>query len=424
MFTGKKNEDVKTLSALVQQVKDGDTKAFEQIYNMTSRDVYYVSLKIIGNEQDCKDTVQEIFLRVYRNIQKLKDNNAFTTWLYKITLNTCRNKIKAMNKMKRYEDIDDYIDLVHEADTSVLPAEVADQAGVRELFLKAIEKLSIDQKEVILMFYYKNMSLKEISNVLGITVRATQGRLSRARIAIKDTVSLERNESVLFGGTAFTGLITLALQENAKSIVTANLQLELWTTLAGQLAAPIAQSAVPIIGKVVAAAAAVTVTATAVMGGFQKEPAPQVEQPVDTPKQEQTEGEKPKEKTKEKPVQQAEEKAPAKEKEVKKEYKTLADFIGQSDADVFLNLSPEKAFLQMSTIKAIYQKHKFTTYAVFDDLGEGGSSYTCKQLIIENRRLLIYQKVDSTAKKAYFTYDIASTGKAKISPEQLPDLFE
>ena len=85
-----------TLEELVRQCQrtlPHDTRAFEQIVTAFKERVFATAYRILGNQQEAEDQTQEIFLKVYRNIKQLEDPATFSTWLYRITTNTCYDAI-------------------------------------------------------------------------------------------------------------------------------------------------------------------------------------------------------------------------------------------------------------------------------------------------------------------------------------------
>ncbi len=85
---------------LVKKAKGKDTKAFEELIKRYEKKIYNLSYRIMGNREDAKDMLQETFLQVFRKLSGFKGDSAFSTWLYRIAVNTCLMKKRKEKNMK------------------------------------------------------------------------------------------------------------------------------------------------------------------------------------------------------------------------------------------------------------------------------------------------------------------------------------
>lgn len=194
----------------------GDPNAFEQLYTLKWKDVMYTALKIVGNEHDASDAVQETFISVYKNIVNLRDPNSFNTWLYQILMNQCRNFLKQRNAHK-FEELDEQSPDVN---TDRHPAESLDQSEYRHEVLKIVNTLPMEQRTVVVMFYYNQLSTKEISQITGMTDTAVRMRLHRARKSIEKHVENRKKKGVTLYSMAPLPLLTTILIEEAGRVIT------------------------------------------------------------------------------------------------------------------------------------------------------------------------------------------------------------
>lgn len=178
---------------LIQRVKAGDQKAFEAIFNHYVSRVYRQAFKLVGNEADAEDVVQEVFLLVYRKAKSFLGKSEFSTWLYRLTANASLTKLRQRKKEKEVS-LDEYMPKFRE-DGHHLVRPVVDWTQDIDKFVaikefnkiihQAMDQLSPIDKAVVVMSDLEEMSNPEISNNLGITVQAVKARLHRARLFLR-----------------------------------------------------------------------------------------------------------------------------------------------------------------------------------------------------------------------------------------------
>jgi len=178
---------------LIQRVKAGDQKAFEVIFSRYVNRVYRQAFKLVGNEADAEDVVQEVFLLVYRKAQSFLGKSEFSTWLYRLTANAALTKLRQRKKEKEVS-LDEYlpkfrkdghhlvrpvVDWTQDIDKFVAIKEYS------QIIKEAMEQLSPMDKAVVMMSDMEEMSNPEISETLGISVQAVKARLHRARLFLR-----------------------------------------------------------------------------------------------------------------------------------------------------------------------------------------------------------------------------------------------
>lgn len=138
--------------------------------------MYRLSYSILKNEEDAKDAVQEAIYNAYKNLEKLKDKRKFKSWIYKIVANT---SFEILRNKKNYIDIEQ----------ENIPAEKIDIDTNLTLW-KAVQGLEQPYRTTITLFYYEDMSIKEISEITGSKVDAIKKQLSRGRDKIKEVIDI------------------------------------------------------------------------------------------------------------------------------------------------------------------------------------------------------------------------------------------
>jgi RNA polymerase sigma-70 factor (ECF subfamily) len=178
---------------LIQRVKAGDQKAFEVIFSRYVNRVYRQAFKLVGNEADAEDVVQEVFLLVYRKAQSFLGKSEFSTWLYRLTANAALTKLRQRKKEKEVS-LDEYLPKFRkDGHHLVMPVvdwtqDIDKFVAIKEysqIIKEAMEQLSPMDKAVVMMSDMEEMSNPEISETLGISVQAVKARLHRARLFLR-----------------------------------------------------------------------------------------------------------------------------------------------------------------------------------------------------------------------------------------------
>jgi RNA polymerase sigma-70 factor (ECF subfamily) len=172
-----------TEAALVDACLTGRAGAFDLVVERHGRSVYRLCYRFVGNHEDASDLSQDVFLRAYRGLRSFRGHSSLATWLYRIGVNVCLNRISSKASMEKMtEPIDDrqYAD-----ERSDSPAErlLRDERGAR--VRAAIAELPRKQKATLILRIYHEMSHQEIADVLGISVGAVKTNFFHALANLK-----------------------------------------------------------------------------------------------------------------------------------------------------------------------------------------------------------------------------------------------
>lgn len=181
---------------IVKQMKNGNYKNYDKIVNSYKNRVFGMAYKFTGDYDESQDLAQEVFLKIYRQIKNFREESKLSTWIYRISVNTCldwkkkKEKIKSINfsSMVNEENKDQTIDL---KDESMSPDQLILQDESQKLIHKLIYELSDKYKTVLVMYHFNEMSYQEISKALDIPERTVETRLYRARRMLKEKISKE-----------------------------------------------------------------------------------------------------------------------------------------------------------------------------------------------------------------------------------------
>ena len=181
------------LAELVAAAQGGDRAAFEAVVRATHADTYALALRLMANEEDAKDVVQEAYFRAYRGLKRFRGEASFTTWLYRITANCAATHLGRRSR-HRHESLDgEAADLV-ESRPDVDPEGRAEAALLRARVSAALEDLPSRLRAVVVLRDVYDLPHEAIATELGITEAAAKVRLHRARLRLRTQLFPTRDE--------------------------------------------------------------------------------------------------------------------------------------------------------------------------------------------------------------------------------------
>ncbi len=177
---------------LVQKMKKGDKEAFGKIYEIYKEKIYRTACLISSNRTDAEDITQETFIKAYLHCKELKDETLFKYWLFKI-LN--RTAWQMMKKQKREEPDDEIFDRLG-SEVICSPVNNIIQKQEQEMLINTIKSLNYNQRITVILYYYNEMSVKEIAKTLGCMEGTVKSRLFAARKKMQSILSKEKLEGL------------------------------------------------------------------------------------------------------------------------------------------------------------------------------------------------------------------------------------
>lgn len=251
---------MKTIKELVLSAKNGNKKAFDKLYKLTSNDVWFTCVSLLKDEENAKDIMQETYITAFLKLDTLKDEEKFCGWLTAIATNKSKNKLKG----KVEYQIDDEVLIVEtETDELMLPEEYITKAEKRKVLLQIMEDtLSFNQYQTVLMFYFDEMSISEIAQGLEISEGTVKSRLNSSRAKMKTAIEDYENKSGdKLHGVVVVPFFTTIFKEEAKSLAVPNITIKLpnGQTLATSATKGFATGAKSTVSSIVKATATATV---------------------------------------------------------------------------------------------------------------------------------------------------------------------
>lgn len=162
---------------IINRVLDGDTDCFGILMNKYSQLVFSLVVRIVNRELDAEEITQDVFINAFKNLAKFNFRSNFSTWLFRIAYN---GAIDHTRRKKIRETSVDENQLQNLSDSQVESFLESDDPRLAAL-PKAIEKLSVDERALITFYYYENLSVKEITELMHMSESAVKVRLLRTR---------------------------------------------------------------------------------------------------------------------------------------------------------------------------------------------------------------------------------------------------
>ena len=251
---------MKTIKELVLSAKNGNKKAFDKLYKLTSNDVWFTCVSLLKDEENAKDIMQETYITAFLKLNTLKDEEKFCGWLTAIATNKSKNKLKGKVE---YQIDDEVLIAKTETDELMLPEEYINKAEKRKVLLQIIEDtLSFNQYQVVLMFYFNELSIAEIAQTLEISEGTVKSRLNSSRAKMKTAIEdYEKKSGDKLHGVVVVPFFTTIFKEEAKSLAVPNITIKLpnGQTLATSATKGIATGAKSTVSSIVKATTTATV---------------------------------------------------------------------------------------------------------------------------------------------------------------------
>jgi len=177
-------------SALVERLRAGDESAYEALLTQFERPVYNLVSRLTDNPTDAADAVQEVFLKIFRNVGSFRLESSLKTWVYRIAVNEARNQRRWFGRHKRQEvclepaEAHGSIDLL--SDPGLSPLEEALQHEAHGMLEDALGHMNPKFRAVLVLREIEDLSYEEIGDILEISLGTVKSRILRGREALRE----------------------------------------------------------------------------------------------------------------------------------------------------------------------------------------------------------------------------------------------
>ena len=172
---------------IIQQILSGQTEAYGELIRQYNRKVVGYCLSMLSNQTEAQEAAQDIFVKAYHSLRKFKGNSSFSTWLYRITTNHCLDILRKRTRRKTVS-----LDALVEAEGDhierlfAVESTAASPLENRDLIQKILATLPEDYRTILTLREADGLEYQEIADVMGCSLDAVKGRLSRARKQLQE----------------------------------------------------------------------------------------------------------------------------------------------------------------------------------------------------------------------------------------------
>lgn len=209
----------KTIKAFIS----GDQTAFEEIYKKTYKEVYFTCISFLRNEKDAEDISQEVYLSFLTSASKLEEPAKLKAWLATVAANKCRNYLKKEKPILMEDELME--DLKVATDELLLPEEYVTNQAKRKIVMDIMkEELSEVQYQTVVLFYFNNLSIQEIADIMECPTGTVTYRLSIARDRIKKGIErYEKKSGDKLYSVSFIPILALLFATEAEAMEPTNM---------------------------------------------------------------------------------------------------------------------------------------------------------------------------------------------------------
>ena len=184
------------MKKLVGRAMNRDNEAMERLYKECYEDVYFVCKKYSLNDDDAKDITQDTFVHAFNKLSTLDNGEKFRAWITRIAANKCLDMLKHNNVLtidSMYDENDEIIDI---PDINKPTEDIVVEKEVREILAGMMEKLPVEQRVTLFMYYYQNYSIREIASAYGCSESTVKSRLNYAKKTMRAEAEKLENKGI------------------------------------------------------------------------------------------------------------------------------------------------------------------------------------------------------------------------------------
>ncbi len=163
----------------INLILNGNPNAFATLVDRYKNMVYTLALKMVTNKEQAEEIAQDTFIKIYNSLNKFKGESKFSTWVYKITYNTCLDALKKSKREKKVSYIEDFSEHQTKELESIL--DTIDEKERNQVIQNCLEELPKDEAFLLTLYYFDDQSVDEISKVMNNSVSNIKVKLFRTR---------------------------------------------------------------------------------------------------------------------------------------------------------------------------------------------------------------------------------------------------
>ncbi len=175
---------------LLQHISNGDTNALGQLYELFKDKVYNTCLAYLQQQQEAEEATQDVFVEIFRSAQSFQSRSGASTWIYRICVNKCLDRIRSSKRQKRFAFITglfnrDTGEIMYDVPSFHHPGIQLEQKENAARLFKSIRQLPDNQQSAFILKHMEGLSQKEIAQIMDIGEKAVESLLQRAKTNLK-----------------------------------------------------------------------------------------------------------------------------------------------------------------------------------------------------------------------------------------------
>jgi len=176
---------MKTDHELISRIRTGDQRAFAELIDRYKARIFHTTLRILGNREDAEEASQDTFVRAYRGLENFREDATFSTWIYRICVNTCLNLLESRKRFKA-QDIDNtpaedlpYIES---------PENNFEEADLQARVFSVMANLPAKYRTILVLYHIQHLAYQEIAAIMQMPMGSVKTHLFRARALLREQV--------------------------------------------------------------------------------------------------------------------------------------------------------------------------------------------------------------------------------------------
>ena len=176
--------------SLLRRLRDRDERAFRELIEGHRDRVYNICYRMLGHKHEAEDVAQEVFITVFKTVETFRGDSKFSTWLYRVAVNHCKNRIKYLARRhdRDRDELDESSNGPNGAIGGPMPAapdRALESVQMESLLQEAINSLDEEQRIVVVLRDVEDMSIEEICEITKLPDGTVKSRLHRARLVLR-----------------------------------------------------------------------------------------------------------------------------------------------------------------------------------------------------------------------------------------------
>src|SRR4051794_10813885 len=180
---------------LIRRLQQRDEKAFVEVVRLYQHKVYNLVYRMIGNREEAEDVAQEVFVTVFKSVDSFRGEAKFSTWLYRIAANHCKNRMKYLGR-RSYKSTGELNEAAEREAVDAQPSSIRPHVDGPDAVLEGLEMertvqegikaLEEEHRVLVILRDVEDLSYEEISSITGLELGTVKSRLHRARLQLKE----------------------------------------------------------------------------------------------------------------------------------------------------------------------------------------------------------------------------------------------